>query len=91
MTVSKENQLKKVSEKLSGLTLVISGTFEKHSRDEYKRMIEENGGKNGSGITKKTSYLFAGADAGPSKLEKAAELGVKLINEEEFLALISGD
>ncbi len=91
MTVSEENQLKKVSEKLSGLTIVISGTFEKHSRDEYKRMIEENGGKNGSGITKKTSYLLAGADAGPSKLEKAAGLGVKLINEEEFLALISGD
>ncbi len=91
MTVSEENQLKKVSEKLSGLTIVISGTFEKHSRDEYKRMIEEHGGKNGSGITKKTSYLLAGADAGPSKLEKAAGLGVKLINEEEFLALISGD
>lgn len=90
MEISEDNQLKKLSDRLAGLTIVITGTFVQHSRDEYKKMIEENGGKNGSGITKKTSFLFAGADAGPSKLDKAAELGVKLINEEEFLSMISG-
>lgn len=88
--VSIEHQLKKVSDRLNGLTIVVSGTFHKHSRDEYKKMIEENGGKNGSGISKKTSYLMLGDDAGPSKLEKARELGVKMINEDEFLSMIAG-
>ena len=86
--ISEENQLKKVSDRLNGLTIVISGTFLKHSRDDYKKMIEEHGGKNGSGISKKTHYLLLGDDAGPSKLEKAKELGVKMITEDEFLTLI---
>ena len=87
-SISEEHQLRKVSESLNGLTIVITGTFEQHSRDDYKKMIEANGGKSGSGITKKTSYLLAGKDAGPSKLEKATELGVKLLSEEEFLKMI---
>jgi DNA ligase (NAD+) len=86
--IAEEHQLKKVSEKLKGLTIVISGTFHQHSRDEYKKIVEENGGKNGSGITKKTSYLLSGDDSGPSKLQKAEELGVKVISEADFLAIL---
>lgn len=79
------------TEKLKGLTIVISGTFTKHSRDEYKNMIEMNGGKNVGSISKKTNYLLAGDSMGPAKLEKATQLGVKIINEEEFLAMLSAD
>lgn len=89
-TLSEESKVKKVSDKLAGATLVISGTFHLHSRDEYKKIIEENGGKNGAGVTKKTAYLIVGDDAGPSKLEKAKELGVKMISEQEFLNLLGG-
>ena len=80
---------KRISDKLKGLTLVITGTFVQHSREDYKRMIEENGGKNGSGVTKKTSYLVAGSESGPSKLDKAGELGVKVIDEQALLDLLS--
>ncbi len=79
----------KLSSKLEGLTIVISGTFELHSRDEYKVMIEAHGGKNGSGVTSKTSLLLAGANMGPSKLEKAEKLGVKIISETEFIEMIN--
>ena len=78
-----------LSNKLEGLTVVISGTFEHHSRDEYKAMIEAHGGKNGSGVTSKTSLLLAGANMGPAKLEKAEKLGVKIISEAEFLEMIN--
>lgn len=74
---------------LSGKTMVISGVFAKHSRDEIKSMIEAHGGKVGSGVTGKTDFLVAGDGIGPSKLEKATQLGVQIITEEEFLALIS--
>ena len=77
-----------LSNKLEGLTIVISGTFEHHSRDEYKAMIEAHGGKNGSGVTSKTSLLLAGANMGPAKLEKAEKLGVKIISETEFLEMV---
>ena len=77
-----------LSNKLEGLTIVISGTFEHHSRDEYKAMIEAHGGKNGSGVTSKTSLLLAGANMGPAKLEKAEKLGVKIISETEFLEIV---
>ena len=77
-----------LSSKLEGLTVVISGTFEQHSRDEYKAMIEAHGGKNGSGVTSKTSLLLAGANMGPAKLEKAEKLGVKIISETDFLNMI---
>ena len=78
-----------LSNKLEGLTVVISGTFEHHSRDEYKAMIEAHGGKNGSGVTSKTSLLLAGANMGPTKLEKAEKLGVKIVSEAEFLNIIT--
>ena len=71
-----------------GKTIVISGTFTKHSRDEYKVMIEAHGGKNGSGVTSKTSFILAGENMGPAKLEKAKSLGVELLSEDVFLALL---
>ena len=83
-----EEKLQTVSDKLSGLSIVITGTFSKHSRDEYKAMIEQNGGKNVAAVSAKTSYLFAGENVGPVKLEKAQKLGVKIINEDEFLEMI---
>lgn len=76
------------NDKLKGLTIVISGTFAKHSRDEYKVMIERNGGKNSCSVSGKTDFILAGDNMGPAKLEKAAKLGVKIINEEEFLKMI---
>ena len=76
------------TDKLKNLTFVISGTFALHSRDEYKAMIEQNGGKNSGSVSGSTDYILAGENMGPSKLEKAGKLGIKLINEEEFLKLI---
>lgn len=84
-----EDQLVNRSEKLKGLTIVISGTFSKHSRDEYKAMIEQHGGKNSGSVSGKTDYILAGENMGPAKLEKAAKLGVKIINEDEFLNMIA--
>ena len=72
---------------LAGKTIVISGTFARHSRDEYKEMIEANGGKNSGSISKKTSFVLAGENMGPAKLEKCRSLGVPRLNEEEFLAM----
>ncbi|MFM7016396.1 MAG: NAD-dependent DNA ligase LigA [Bacteroidota bacterium] len=74
---------------LEGMTLVVTGSFERHSRDELKAMIEQHGGKNGSSVSKKTNYLIAGADSGPSKIEKAAAMGVKVITEADFEQMIS--
>jgi len=74
--------------KLDGATIVISGTFEKHSRDEYKSLIELNGGKNSGSISSKTNYLLAGANMGPAKLEKAEKLKITILNEDEFLKMI---
>ncbi|RKD88373.1 NAD-dependent DNA ligase LigA [Mangrovibacterium diazotrophicum] len=76
------------SDKLEGLSIVISGTFEKYSRDELKDMIEKNGGKNVGSISKKTSYLLAGSNVGPSKMEKVEKLGIPIISEDEFLKMI---
>lgn len=73
---------------LEGKTFVISGTFSRHSRDEYKEIIERNGGKNSSSISKKTDYVFAGENMGPAKREKAASLGIEIIDEDTFLAMI---
>ena len=78
----------KASEKLAGKSIVISGTFARHSREEYKSIIEQHGGKNVSSISKKTSFVFAGDNMGPSKLEKANKLGIPIVNEEEFLSMI---
>lgn len=76
------------TDKLAGKTIVISGVFEHHSRDEYKAMIERNGGKNSGSISKKTDFVFAGANMGPAKLEKAKSLGIPIIGEDEFLKMI---
>ena len=76
---------------LEGRSIVISGTFTHHSREEYKEMIEAHGGKNVSSISKKTSFVLAGANMGPSKLEKAEKLGVPLLREDEFLALLDSE
>ncbi|MBO5225736.1 MAG: NAD-dependent DNA ligase LigA [Parabacteroides sp.] len=84
-----EDKLANRSEKLKGLTIVISGTFSKHSRDEYKAMIEQHGGKNSGSVSSKTHYILAGENMGPAKLEKASKLGVKIISEDEFLNMIA--
>lgn len=88
MAISAE-QIAEKGTALEGLTIVISGTFSKHSRDEYKEMIENNGGKNAGSVSAKTSYILAGENMGPAKLEKAASLGVRLLNEDEFLQMIN--
>ena len=76
---------------LQGQTIVISGTFSQHSREEYKKIIEAHGGKTAGSISKKTSFVLAGEAMGPSKREKAAQLGIPLISEEEFLQKINED
>jgi DNA ligase (NAD+) len=78
-----------MSDKLNGITFVISGTFDLHSRDEYKEMILKNGGKNSGSVSKKTDYILAGNNMGPSKLEKANKLGIKVIDENMFLEMLS--
>ncbi|MDX9880777.1 MAG: NAD-dependent DNA ligase LigA [Prolixibacteraceae bacterium] len=83
-----ETSLQNRSEKLNGLSIIISGTFENFSRDELKKMIEQNGGKNVSSISKNTSYLLAGNNIGPSKLEKARKLEIPIISEDDFLKML---
>lgn len=84
-----EEMLTGRSEKLKGLSIVISGSFALHSRDEYKAMIEQHGGKNSGSVSGKTDYILAGDNMGPAKLEKAAKLGVKIIDENHFLKMIA--
>ena len=84
-----EEDLSGYTDKLSGQSIVISGVFQHHSRDEYKALIEKNGGKNSGSISSKTSFILAGDNMGPAKLEKAQKLGIKIMNEDEFLKLIS--
>ena len=83
-----ELDLSEYTDKLAGKSIVISGVFAHHSRDEYKEIIEKNGGKNVGSISKKTSFILAGDNMGPAKLEKANKLGVPILNEEDFLKLI---
>lgn len=83
-----QEELDKGSDKLKGLSFVISGVFERHSRDELKAMIELNGGKNPGSVSAKTSFLLAGEGMGPSKRQKAEKLGVKIISESEFEAML---
>ena len=85
-----EEQLASHTELLKGQTIVISGVFQKHSRDEYKAMIEQNGGKNTGSISAKTSFILAGDNMGPAKLQKAEKLGVRIVNEDEFLGMLNG-
>ncbi|MGE5418986.1 MAG: NAD-dependent DNA ligase LigA [Chloroflexota bacterium] len=88
VTLSDSSVAGKSGESLAGKTIVISGTFEKHSRDEYKEIIENNGGKNSSSISGSTSFILAGENMGPAKKEKASELGIPLVDENEFLKII---
>ena len=88
MAISEEANASR-TDLLQGKSIVISGTFTRHSRDEYKELIELNGGKNVSSISKKTDYVLAGANMGPAKLEKATKLGIPIINEDQFLAMIN--
>ncbi len=83
-----EEEIAPASDKLAGLSIVISGTFAHHSRDEYKAMIEANGGKNVGSVSKKTSFILAGENMGPEKRKKAEDLGIPIKTEEEFLELI---
>ena len=76
------------SDKLKGLSIVISGVFAAHSRDEYKALIEQHGGKNVGSISGKTSFILAGENMGPSKLEKAQKLGIRIVSEKEFLEML---
>ena len=84
-----EDQTQGGTELLAGKTIVISGVFNHHSRDEYKALIERHGGKNSGSISAKTSFVLAGDNMGPAKREKAQELGVKLVSENEFLEMIN--
>lgn len=83
-----EEQLSKHSDLMNGQSIVISGVFAHHSRDEYKRIIEQHGGKNVGSISGKTTFVLAGDNMGPAKLEKARKLGVKIMSEDDFLAMI---
>ena len=83
-----EQQKQAQSDKLNGQSVVISGVFQHHSRDEYKALIEQNGGKNVGSISNKTCFILAGDNMGPAKLEKAQKLGIRIMSEDEFLSLI---
>jgi len=83
-----ETLLASRTDTLAGKTFVISGTFSLHSRDEYKTMIEQNGGRNSGSVSKNTDYILAGDNMGPAKLEKARQLGIHIINEQQFLEMI---
>ena len=87
MALSQE-QMENASDLLQGKSIVISGVFQHHSRDEYKMMIEQNGGKNVGSISGKTSFILAGDNMGPSKLQKAEKLGIRIVSEDEFLEMI---
>ena len=82
------DKMEPAGDALQGKTIVISGTFSRHSRDEYKEMIERNGGRNAGSISKKTSFVLAGDNMGPAKFEKCRALDIPLVNEEEFLKML---
>lgn len=83
-----EEQMSSATDKLAGKSIIISGVFAHHSRDEYKQMIEQNGGKNVGSISGKTSFILAGENMGPAKLQKAEKLGIQIVDEETFLKMI---
>ena len=84
-----EEQIQGASDKLAGQSIVISGVFAHHSRDEYKAIIEQHGGKNVGSISGKTSFILAGENMGPSKLQKAEKLGIRIVSEDEFLEMLN--
>jgi DNA ligase (NAD+) len=83
-----EKETEKLSERLLGKNIVISGVFSQYSRDELKALVEVHGGKNVGSISSKTSYVLAGENMGPAKLEKAEKLNIPILSEEEFIELI---
>ena len=83
-----DRELSEHTDKLAGQSIVISGVFSRHSRDEYKALIEKHGGKNVGSISAKTHFILAGANMGPAKLEKAQKLGIRIVGEDEFLSMI---
>lgn len=89
MEMPEETAAEPLSDTLAGKSIVISGVFAHHSRDQYKAMIEAHGGKNVGSISKKTDFILAGENMGPAKLEKAQKLGVPIVSEDEFLAMVS--
>ena len=88
---SNDDEAASASNVLEGKSIVISGVFQHHSRDEYKALIERHGGKNVGSISGKTSFILAGENMGPSKLEKAEKLGVAIVDEDTFLKMIEGE
>lgn len=91
LTMAVGSEAEAVGDALAGQTIVISGVFSHHSREEYKAMIEQYGGKNAGSISSKTSFVLAGENMGPSKLEKAQKLGIPIVGEDEFLAKLSAE
>ena len=83
-----ETDLQQAGNALEGKSIVISGVFSHHSRDEYKTIIEQHGGKNVGSISSKTSFILAGENMGPAKLQKAEKLGIPVIGEDEFLKML---
>ncbi len=86
-----EEQIGRMTDRLAGKNIVISGVFSKHSRDEYKGIIEQNGGKNVGSISGKTSFILAGENMGPAKLQKAEKLGIPIVDEDAFLKMLETD
>ncbi len=86
-----EDQIGRMTDRLAGKNIVISGVFSKHSRDEYKGIIEQNGGKNVGSISGKTSFILAGENMGPAKLQKAEKLGIPIVDEDAFLKMLEID
>ena len=86
-----DTQSERLSNTLEGKNIVISGTFSLHTRDEYKDIIEKHGGHNASSVSKNTSFILAGENMGPQKLEKARKLGIQILNEQEFLAIVENN
>ena len=91
MAVAEDIAAGPVSTRLAGKSIVISGVFAKHSREEYKELIERHGGKNVGSISKETDFVLAGENMGPAKLEKAGKLGIPVISEDDFLKMIEDD
>ena len=88
MEIAPEAVIEPKSDRLAGKSIIISGVFTHNSRDKYKEIIEQHGGKNVGSISKKTDYVLAGENMGPAKLEKAQKLGIPILSEDDFLAMI---
>jgi len=90
LQMESHEQAERLSDSLAGKSIVVSGVFSRHSRDEYKALIEAHGGKNAGSVSAKTAFILAGENMGPAKLEKAEKLGVQILSEDEFLKMVGG-